>query len=231
LRDYGKLRTQILDYVKTYYLSHDAVPSVRKLCKHFRLDNNRLYGIFTGGQKEICTELHIPEPENAKKTSAALMARARNKAIVDVPSTINRFVLTEDQTRRFYGIAHLENSDPAATLDSVLRRDATLRRLLADPQNAATVVTLAEEAYKRGWTMLGLADALTYLSRTGLLLKDSDLVIRFTDLAENLRRRNWNLESFVEIATRRENAIFWEREYHQGRISLSQLEAKIGNDA
>jgi len=229
LKDNRNVKTEILDYVKSYYGKRNSVPSIRRLCAHFHLTNNRLYTEFPDGQREICAELNIPEPENIRKTAAALVARVKKKATESVPSSVNRLVLTEEQTWGFSGIGHIEGLDPVATVDAVLKRDSTLRKLLSEPRTATHVATFVEQALSRGWTVIGLVDAITRLSNAGLFRIKEDTARRFVALSEDVQKRGWDLASFTEIATRYDNAIWWEREYMNGRISLSQLEAKIGN--
>ncbi len=223
----AELKLEILKCVMSYHRSGKPIPSVRALCRRFGLTNRRFYSMFSEGQKGICRELGIPAPARSANTIAANETRTNKGGLVSLLDGLNRLVLTEEQTSRFNAIAHIDGQSQSAAVDAVLGRDAALRRLLNDVANAPRVAGFLEEAVRKGWTAAGLVNSLTSLESLGLLHTNGDSARRLIAVTEDLFRRNWNLGSFVQIATRHVNAIYWEREYLNGTITLSQLEARV----
>ena len=71
----GELKEAVIQYIKKCHKTSKKVPSVGKICKHFKKENlsrRSFYRIFPGGIREVCKLAAVPAPkERVKRTAKA----------------------------------------------------------------------------------------------------------------------------------------------------------------
>ena len=189
-------RRAVIQYVKEYHEEYGEVPSVKNICKEIPLhfpDFGKLYAdklkkLFPGGIRGIAEASGVPVPlDRIDGTQKARLRREQPPEPAQIESA--RVYLNDVQTRRLFGISHLENSkDPSLILDELLERDEVIRGFKLDlgqelslyrncqtlrgisPKNMGALLTLVYELNRRGWDiaefMGELQDSTSMLSIT-----------------------------------------------------------------
>lgn len=164
------LRGDILQFIESFYEESGEAPSVSEICR--RIDGvyrEKFYQLFKGRISEACRAAGVPVPDDrVKSTEKATEEKEKpKKAVVETGLSLK---LNPEQTRRIYGVSHLERSkDPSLLIDEMLSRDelirsfgltlnqepslyAHARALALVPQNVlGDMITMVYELNNLGW--------------------------------------------------------------------------------
>lgn len=171
------LRRSILEFMRSHFNEHGDPPSVSEICRRVEgCYREKFYQVFPGKIAEACRAVNIPIPsERIEKTEKATSEKESPKKTV--AETGLSLTLNPEQTRRVYGLSHLENSkDPSILLDEILARDETIRSF---------GLTLNQEPF-------------LYSYARALLFVDREVLPDLVTLVSSLRGLNWDVSEFMD---------------------------------
>ncbi|MEM3356900.1 MAG: TusE/DsrC/DsvC family sulfur relay protein [Candidatus Bathyarchaeia archaeon] len=233
-----EVKNAIIDFIQSHYAKNKIAPSIRLIADKFKaqgVDRCTFYSYFPKGLSEACKAAGIPAPERLKQTQRALkVKKARSRVegarVEEVSST--RLTLTEEQTRRLFGISHLEKGkDPSLIVDELLDGDSLLRKKYKlSLSDTKLIAKFLRAAVDRGWSTTSnpnIVDFITYLWNCGVQNLPAETVSGLVNLVNDLRARKWNPSEFVKEATDIHNAVYWYRQYKAGFISVEEFKQKV----
>jgi len=134
--------------------------------------------------------------------------------------------LSPEQTRRVYGICHLEgDAEPSLVIDRLLDLDTELRRKHGlSLAKAQMVASFLDSAVARGWKPDSVADYVTVLWNRGIMNLSEPCFRSLISLVQAIDLRFWgSIENFIQYAAKHNVRIGNFRAYCAGTISLEQL--------
>lgn len=148
------LKNQVLQFILAEYNSTGEVPSLSRICREIDgLYSEKFYKLFSGGIGEATRLAGVPEPsERLRKTEAATEAKAAppERAKSEGP----RVTLTEEQSKRLFGLSHLESGrDVSILVDEILKRDEELRAEGMNLEQTRQVFDYIKELRDHGWSV------------------------------------------------------------------------------
>lgn len=226
-----ELKSAIINYVKTY---EGGVPSVKEIRLKFGITNKRLYKIFPGKMPELCRLAGKPLPvERMRRTEKAIKSKAKKKkklsATTEIPS--NRLVLSEEQTKRVYGIMHLEKGmDPSLIIDRLLDDDVKARKYKLSLKKRKVVWDFLEAALNIKWKLHShpnIVDFVTELWNCGVQNLTLETVKGLIGILKDLKRHCWDPKDFVAEATQAYKIVYWFRQYKTRQISAQEFKREV----
>ena len=107
------LRQAMIQYIAGFYAERKRVPSVRETINHFKTSFTCFYEGFSGGLSEACRLAGVPVPEERIKRTQKAVESSKTVEETRSEYSLGSMVLSEEQTKRFWGISHLEGGkDP-----------------------------------------------------------------------------------------------------------------------
>ncbi|MCJ7770232.1 TusE/DsrC/DsvC family sulfur relay protein [Candidatus Bathyarchaeota archaeon] len=227
----NNVRGEVILFAKTYYQQHGSAPSIRAIVRRFKktLNIGRIYELFPDGQGQICREASISLPSdrlnhtsNAQKARVAKTSTNTNSVLGTAESS--RLALTEEQTRRIYGISHLEGGkNPNQIITEMLDRDTTVRRLLEHPENMAEMVRFVESGLSRGWKIPWLLEITTNLWNGRVTTLSAQEVGSLVELISELKNRGIEVKQFVQESVNAGSLVNSWRQYRLGQITVDEM--------
>ena len=200
------------------------------ILKEIKTNRTELYKAFPGGLAEICRGSGVPYPKDrAKAVEKAVKARS-TKAEKDQSKVASPITLTEEQSKRIYGIMQLEGGkDPSVIIDDLLDRDYGLRKSMLTMQQTKRLVQLLDETYKRNWKPEEVADYVTtlYNCGIGLAIPPSE-VKRISAFLEESKALGWQpIQTARYLADHSSSLGQLNKEIQQARILLNETKEEI----
>jgi DNA-binding Lrp family transcriptional regulator len=124
-----------------------------------------------------------------------------------------RLTLTEEQTKRLFGISHLEGGkDPLVIVDELLDYDSKMRRYGLTFSKMKVLSEALDEALRRGWKINAEPDfinAVTEAYNLGLLSWPSEALKFLLEVLSWAKRKGWRPLEFVNYVTRHYNELYY----------------------
>ncbi|MFH0896897.1 MAG: hypothetical protein V1850_02465 [Candidatus Bathyarchaeota archaeon] len=222
-----ELKRAIINYVKDY---EKGVPPVKKIGQKFKITLKRFYTIFPGKMPELCRLAGKPLPvERMKRTEKAIKSKGQRTVEDERPNVIH---LSEEQSKRLWGLSHLEKGkDPQLIIDELFDRDSTLRKTYnLSLSDTRLVAEFLKAAVDRGWSMSSspnVVDFVTDLWNCGVSNLTLGTVKGLISILKDLEKRKWLAVDFVDYVTRHQNELLWYSQYMRGDISFEEFRGRI----
>ena len=137
-----RIRKEVLSFYTQYDRKEGEIPSISIILERVKTNRANLYGVFPGGQGEMCRLAGIPSTVPIPSGSPSRMEIQQSvpdSAIAVQPKTENTsyppsmLLLSPEQTQRIYTISHLEKGkDPMQIVNELLDSDATRRSMFPE---------------------------------------------------------------------------------------------------
>jgi len=223
------VKVEIVRFVASFYAQHGNVPSVSTILRQFSLNRADFYRLFPSGIAELCSLARVPVPEDrVQAVGEALRSRTalkENEASRQQPSP-QCLTLSPEQTRRVYGICHLEgDAEPSLVIDRLLDLDTELRRKHGlSLAKAQMVASFLDSAVARGWKPDLIVEYVTRLWNSMIMNLNETYLANLISLVQGINLNYWgSIENFVGYAVKHSSRIGWFRAYLEGAISLEKL--------
>ena len=227
---------EIIKFIKGSYDQNGRIPSLRDIIKQFQkegLSFTGFYKLFPLGLAEACRLAGVPIPsDRIEKTSEAHAAKEKDKLDVTTERALNCLTLTEDQTKRLFGMSHLEDGeDPLLIVDELLDRDSFIRKQfnlsLLDTKRVAEFL---KKAVDGGWSVSAqpnIIECVTNLHNCGIQNLSSETVNGLIQILKDLKTHKLDPTQFVAEASQVQSGIYLLRQYRAGYITLQDFKQKV----
>jgi len=142
-----------------------------------------------------------------------------------------RLMLSEEQTRRLYGLSHLEGGkDPLVVLDELLNYDSKMRRYGLTLSKRRVLSEALEAALQRGWKINAepdFVDAVTKAHNLGILSWPAETVRFLLEVFNWAKSKGWNPFDFADYVTRHYNELVYYMRYLKGEISFEEFKRRM----
>ena len=142
-----------------------------------------------------------------------------------------RLMLSEEQTRRLYGLSHLEGGkDPLVVLDELLNYDCKMRRYGLTLSRRKILSEALEVALQRGWKINAepdFVDAVTKAHNLGILSWPAETVRFLLEVFNWAKSKGWNPFDFADYVTRHYNELVYYMRYLKGEISFEEFKRRM----
>ena len=223
----NSLRAAVLEFIGAFYKENGEVPSVSAIARQVDgVYREKFYKLFPGRLAEACRAAGVEIPdERIESVSKATESRERSVKVVEESGLSLK--LNAEQSRRVFGICHVEGSkDPGVILDEILERDEQLRNLGLTIDSTKKLLDFMDRMIITGWTPETLS---TFLNSLGVRFLLPRLTI---ESAEDLRKflvypmEGMSLEEKITEMTQTLRVVQWFGAYTRGDVtSQAFLEA------
>jgi len=181
---------------------------VSTILRQFSLNRADFYRLFPSGIAELCSLARVPVPEErVQAVGEALRSRTalKENEASRQQSSPQCLTLSPEQTRRVYGICHLEgDAEPSLVIDRLLDLDTELRRKHGlSLAKAQMVASFLDSAVARGWKPDSVADYVTVLWNRGIMNLSEPCFRSLISLVQAIDLRFWgSIENFIQYAAK-----------------------------
>ncbi|MEM3040928.1 MAG: hypothetical protein QXG97_02725 [Nitrososphaerota archaeon] len=141
-------------------------------------------------------------------------------------------VLSEAQTRRLYGLSHLEGGkDPLIIVDELLSRDAELRGTYKlSMKDTRLVAGFLKAAAERGWRTTSnpnILTLITHLWKCGVQRLEPEIAKALAEIVEKLWELGWDPAEFVAEAADARSLVNYYFRFKRGELSLEEFRRRV----
>jgi len=117
------IKSEILEFVKSYYEENDKIPSIREICENLGISTKTFYKYFPKGIEDIAENLKIkPTKEFEKRIEKGKELKEKKR------SKCNFLQLDEETQRKILTVSFVENKEASVIVNQLLEIYPLLKR-------------------------------------------------------------------------------------------------------